>query len=577
MIERAPTGCLKRPCAHAPAPTMLGQELTVRRRITCSLWGLLILLVASQLVLLPTGMAAEAPEADSSTIDKPEAVASEAQATFPSVVQLVVGELRPMSMDTPSRIAIGDPKICDVTIVSKSELMLQAKALGTTNLVVWDRNGQHATRVNVIKEAATKTVEELTRILDQLNLTDVQVREENANVFLTGTVATPEDLANIEQIISPYPDVKNLVSTLPTLPPPVAPPLPMIRLAVQMIELNRDSKEQLGVKWNEKLLFTEAAPHVEATFLDPLLKRVGDPFRVGTLTRTGFSQVINFMVQNNKARILAEPTLVTTSGKEATSFMGSSIPFIVGAGIDITVEFKDVGVTLTMTPTILESDEKISTVVKALVSDVSDVNGITVGGIFVPSITKRNAETEVTTSSGETIVIAGLMKQKNEVAVGQVPGLGSMPVVGRLFRSPETKSDQTELVIAITPQLKVDEGQAMERTFALDQALSTAEVTSAVNDPRLRYSLQIQDRIAKALRYPQRERELSIDGRVKLRLHLFADGTLGRVVVAESSGSESLDAAALKAAESQAPYPAFPSQIAERDLWLELPVLFRSS
>jgi len=576
MIECAPTGCLKRPRAHAPAPKMLGQELTARRCMTCPLWGLLILLVASQLVLLPAGMAADVPEANPHTIGNAEAVASEVQATFPSVVQLVVGELRPMSMDTPSRIAIGDPKICDVTIVSKSELMLQAKALGTTNLVVWDRNGQHVARVNVIKEAVTKTVEELTRMLDQLNLTDVHVREEDTNVFLTGTVATPEDLANIEQIISPYPDVKNLVSTLPALPPPVAPPLPMIRLAVQMIELDHDFLERVGVKWNPTIGFTEAPPPA-VSYSEPREVRLSAPFRVGTLTRTAFAQTVNFLVQKNKARILAEPTLVTTSGKQATSFMGSSIPFITGAGIDIVVEFKEVGVKLTMTPTILESDQKISTVVNADITEVSLANSLQLAGNTIPSLLKRNASTEVTTSSGETIVIAGLTQQKDEESVGQVPGLGSMPVVGRLFRSPETKSNHIELMIAVTPQLKVDEGQAMERTFALDQALSTAEVTSAVNDPRLRYSLQIQDRIAKALRYPQRERELSIDGRVKLRLHLFADGTLGRVVVAESSGSESLDAAALKAAESQAPYPAFPSQIAERDLWLELPVLFRSS
>ena len=105
--------------------------------------------------------------------------------------------------------------------------------------------------------------------------------------------------------------------------------------------------------------------------------------------------------------------------------------------------------------------------------------------------------------------------------------------------------------------------------------MAVAEVTASVDDPRLRYALQIQERIAKAMRYPQREKELNLEGRVKLKLHLFADGTLGRVTGSESSGVESLDLEALKAAESQAPYPGFPSQLVQKELWLEVPVIFR--
>lgn len=195
----------------------------------------------------------------------------------------------------------------------------------------------------------------------------------------------------------------------------------------------------------------------------------------------------------------------------------------------------------------------------------------------MPGFKTRKTSTEVTTKSGETIVIAGLLQSEDSKSVSQVPGLGDMPVVGRLFRSPEVKSKNTELVIAVTPELKVDEGMEADRTFALEQALAVAEVTASVEDPRLRYALQVQDRIAKALRYPKREGELKLDGRVKLKLHLFADGTLARVMVAQSSGIEALDMEALKAAESQSPYPAFPTQMLERELWIEVPVIFRPS
>jgi len=121
----------------------------------------------------------------------------------------------------------------------------------------------------------------------------------------------------------------------------------------------------------------------------------------------------------------------------------------------------------------------------------------------------------------------------------------------------------------------VDTGIQADRRIALDQALAVAEVTASVDDPRLRYALIIQERIGKSLRYPKREQDLGLDGTVKLRLHLFSDGTLGRVMVSQPSGIEALDMEALKAAEIQSPYPGFPSELIEKELWLEVPIIFR--
>jgi TonB family protein len=109
----------------------------------------------------------------------------------------------------------------------------------------------------------------------------------------------------------------------------------------------------------------------------------------------------------------------------------------------------------------------------------------------------------------------------------------------------------------------------------LEQALTSAELMSSVEDPSLRYALQVQDRIAKAIRYPLREQDLSVSGRVKVRLHLFRDGSLGQAIVSESSGVDAFDQEAIKVTEAQAPYPPFPSGLVQPDLWLEIPVLFR--
>jgi len=242
---------------------------------------------------------------------------------------------------------------------------------------------------------------------------------------------------------------------------------------------------------------------------------------------------------------------------------------------------------------------------KAKVSSIDKSVGITVSGILVPGFRVRQTETEFVTGSGESVLISGLLQDEEKKNLSQLPAIGSIPVLGNLFRSTEFVRGQTELIVIVTPQIleqqepQAQESQAQEvqvealeaqaketqaqevqaqeaqRTTALEQALSSAELISSVEDPPLRYALQVKDRIAKAIRYPLSEHEPGFSGRVKVRLHLFQDGTLGQATVSESSGVQAFDAEALKAAEVQAPYPPFPSGLAQPDLWLEVPVLFR--
>jgi TonB family protein len=381
-------------------------------------------------------------------------------------------------------------------------------------------------------------------------------------------------------MVTAFPDlVVNLVKV--RQPPPVSEdPAPLVKLSVQVLEISRSKTDKLGVSWSKGMTFTN--PEVT----DVSARRA---LRFGTsLTRSSFAQTLNALIQDNKARVLSEPTLVTASGKEASSFIGVEVPVIQATSIgtqaqsvNASITFRETGVLLKMTPTVVDTDQfkKITTVVQAEVSDLDKSVGLSVPvgnqTIVVPGFKVRKTYTEVTTASGETIVIAGLLELKDSHVVDALPGLSTLPVLGRLFRSPEISDTRNELVITVTPELLGDEANDAERSLLLEQAMAVAEVTASVDDPRLRYALQIQDRIAKALRYPQREKELNIEGTVKLRLHLFADGTLGRAVVTESSGIEALDLEAVKAAESRGPYPGFPTQMAERELWLDVPVIFR--
>ncbi len=498
-----------------------------------------------------------------------------------SVIILEPGQIYNLSTEKLRRIAIGNPLVADLTVVSSSEVLVKAKAAGTTNIIVWDQRGTRTWTIQVIDRTPEALEGQLHQLLTDLHIPGVSVKREANKVFLVGEATKQEDLDRLEQMLTSFKGVTNLVS-LHEEPAAPTPPPGLVKLAVQVLEISRSDLDKLGVKWSDSVAFTEPS-ETDKTLYDALT-------HFGTsLTRSSFSATLNALIQKNRARILSEPKLVTTSGKEASSFIGLDVPIItatsfgtVTATVSASIEFRKTGVLLKMTPTIvkLKDGRKITTVIEAELSDIDDSVAlqVPVGAqtVTVHGFKVRKANTEFTTASGESIVIAGLLEAQSSEVVTQVPALGNVPVLGRLFRTPESKSSQREIVIVVTPELIADEEEApAERQTAMEHALAVMEVTPTVQDPTLRYALQIQDRIAKAIHYPSQEQEQGVSAAAKLRVQVFRDGTLGQAVISKSSGIQSFDSEVLKAAWAQSPYPPFPAELRQKDLWLELPILFR--
>lgn len=497
------------------------------------------------------------------------------------VLFLEPNELRSLSVDEVSRIAVADPDVVDVTLVSGNELLLQAKKPGSTSIILWDRNGQTTLAVEVIQRISEQVESQLADILSELNLPGVELKRQGGRLLLVGEVPRTEDLSRIEQVLSEFKDqVTNLVNVVEPLPP--APTLEQtVKLTVQLLEMNRSATDTLGVDWLDSLGYTETKFSLIGPGGVDLKSRLAQSFRLGSLDRSALSATLRMAVTSGKARILAEPKLVAASGKRATVFIGVEVPIITastavsGAGVQQSVEFKNTGVELEFQPTVQDDGHSIRLMINAKISSIDTSSAITVGTSSVPGFKTRQTQTELITNSGEAVLIAGLLQDEDQKTLSQVPGIGSIPVLGNLFRSTEFVRRKTELVVVVTPELAIEKEMATDRLYALEQALASSEVAASVDDPILRYALQIQERIARSLRYPPRESELGMSGLVRLRLHLFRDGTLGRVVVGESSGLDAFDQEAVKAAESQSPYPGFPRDFKQQDLWVEVPVLFR--
>lgn len=545
----------------------------------------LIACAVAAVALLP-GALAQQPPAPASQLPPPPAA--------PSTITMAPGELHTVEVDEIKRVAVGDPNVVDVSVVSPKEILLQAKGPGATNVIIWDRAGQRTINVKIaesVEDTGPGLEQQLQRMVQELKLKDVHIRREHDKIFLVGEVPTKDDLDRVGQLAGTYgAKVTNLVGLATSVAEPR-----LVRLNVQVVEISRLDLERLGVKWFENMRFVEQGrsvgpgPLIEKDQVlistnDSLASRVGAAFRIGRIAQSPTTEfTINALVRKNRARILSEPKLVTASGKKAESTIGFQVPILKATttvfGNDII--FRDTGVVLRMTPTIHDDPvsgvPKITTVIEAELSEPDSQFQLDLGTTKIPSFKTKKVNTEITTESGETVLIAGLLLASQSKNIDQIPALGSIPFLGRLFRIPENNLEEREIAIIVTPEL-LDNGTSdmtAERSAAVDQALATGEPPPATDEAAREFAGAVQAHLAKGIGYPDSEQVRGTTGQVKLRLHIARNGDLIKADILEGSGVPVLDQEALKGAIRQAPYPAFSKPLEKQaDIWVDVPVLF---
>jgi pilus assembly protein CpaC len=165
---------------------------------------------------------------------------------------------------------------------------------------------------------------------------------------------------------------------------------------------------------------------------------------------------IDALKENGLTKVLAEPTLITLSGRSASFLAGGEFPIPVpqtsGTGTTITIEYKTFGVGLSFTPTVL-GNGKISMMVNPEVSELDFTRAVSLQGFIIPSLTTRRVSTVVELGDGQSFAIAGLIKDDVREVVRKFPVLGDIPVLGALFRSTSFQKNETELIIIVTPHL----------------------------------------------------------------------------------------------------------------------------
>ncbi len=376
---------------------------------------------------------------------------------------------------------VANEEVADVQIKSQRQLYVFGRAGGETTIYASNDRGDVIFSANIRVGSNIGSVDQMLA----LAMPDAKISVSTmgtSTVLLTGTVGAPEDAAEAERLVQAFiGEDANVISRLRT-----ATPL-QVNLKVTIAEVSRSLLREIGgnlstFDGSSGFRFGVGTGRpigggayrvdgplgvgnqvAQAAFILPdgteikgpavnsadgtTLSGLGKLFGIDMLGALDLSERLGLV------NTLTEPNLTTLSGETATFLAGGEFPIPIAQGFgQVTIEFRQFGVSLAYTPTVL-SNGRISMRVRPEVSELATQGSITLNGFQVPALTTRRTETTVELGSGQSFMIAGLMSGNSQNLLDKAPGLGDVPILGNLFRSREYRRGETELVIVVTPYL----------------------------------------------------------------------------------------------------------------------------
>jgi len=359
------------------------------------------------------------------------------------------------------RIAVGNGRVVQVTALDQRQILLLPEAAGQSTLHLWGRNGvERQYLINVTATDARRTAEEINLLLN--NNPRIRAHAIGDKVVVDGSSPTEEDAYRGAEVMKRFPQAISLVSR--------GGYERMIDMEVRMIEIGKNALDRLGVRWQSGsgTPFAIDGPsfgligdfkrsdafkpggNAEAAGF-PVRPRIS-PFATSASLVTSLTSMVDLLVQSGDAAVLAEPRLSCRSGGTARFVAGGELPIpVIGTNGSASVQFKEYGVRFEVSPTV--NDQGV--ISASLHAEISSINQeVTVRE--VPGLRKQSAATEVNLREGETLVIAGMVSNEISGSVDKIPGLGDLPILGKLFRSRRFQNRETELIVLITPRLHAE-------------------------------------------------------------------------------------------------------------------------
>ena len=383
-------------------------------------------------------------------------------------VEVSLNESKYMAASGITRLAVGNPAIADVQLLSSGDFLLVGKKAGTTSLIVWSDGGRR-TEYTVYVAGNDRGMS--SAIQDAIGYPKVHVQMIKDRVMLRGKVENQYEHDTALKIAGLYTggDGSGVIDLLEMEHPS------QIRLEAQIIEISSKYAKDLGVQyWSQK-------PGSNSGGSSDNSKNPNSSINVGTAgifyggedyssSRSrggwlgshisGVNATLQALINQGKGRILSRPSITTLSGKTANILIGGRIPVPISDGNgNVSVDWREYGIRLNIEPKV-DSEDKITSKIHAEVSTLDSASAVKIDSYSIPGILSREADAEVNVHSGMTMVIGGLINSEDSKSISKIPLLGDLPIIGRFFQHTSKSRDKRELIILITPTLVSDDTPA---------------------------------------------------------------------------------------------------------------------
>src|SRR3954464_2253385 len=391
-------------------------------------------------------------------------------------VKLLVGRSAIVDIGTPiQRVSLTSADVADAMVTASNQLLVNGKMPGTISMFVWERNGALHQYEIVVQRDLARLNEQMKRLFPN---EAIDAQSNGKSIVLSGYVSTKETAALAASVAGGYVDKADDVVNLLKLQEGMV--SNQVLLRVRFAEVSRTAVTDLGVGFFTSALGVHntlgrvTTNQVPTPGFDELKWTKSSSDFGGDVTQASgkntFSDFLNVFLFSEKYDIgvvikalqtkglfqsLAEPNLVSESGKEASFLAGGEFPVPIaqgtGGNVAVSVIFKEFGIRLNFTPVI--TGDRVHLKVRPEVSTLDFANGVVLQGFRIPALSTRRTETELELADGQTFAIAGLLNNQVNSTMQKIPGIGDIPILGLLFKSKAAQKDQTELVVMITPQI----------------------------------------------------------------------------------------------------------------------------
>ncbi len=430
---------------------------------------------AGKSIIVDTAQAVKRVAVTEPPVERTDRSVSADQFTASQAPGQTAAAARPVAL--PS--AGGRVPVVTARVISPRQIYINGRIPGSASITLW---GQGDAVIGVLD---VEVVPDLNRLKEEVHTLfpgekGVRISSSLEHVTLSGTVsglAVANQVLELARAYAPDKDGKSRIINLLEVGG-----VQQVMLEVRVSEMSRSLARRLGFNFS---FISQSGKQFGLSLLNNLtsLPREGWPGNPLNVT-SNVNGILNFLgdgatwtvfidalKENGLLKVLAEPTLITLSGKEARFLAGGEFPIPVpqgvGGGTTITIQYKPFGVGLAFTPVVL-SNGKISMQVAPEVSDLDFTTAVAIQGFIVPSITTRRVSTTVELADGQSFAIAGLLKEDTREVISKFPLLGEIPVLGALFRSSSYQKRDTELIVIVTPHL-VKPLDTTKQTIPTDQ------------------------------------------------------------------------------------------------------------